>query len=115
MKSLTFLKDLISISDIDKYFDYIFKKHETLTDKIPVQLYVKKFRIELFRLADLLSLFIIFKNKSGYYLKLFTPEAMKLLGITEKENNKRQNGENVQQIEIIGVVLVHYNIVNNQY
>ena len=34
-----------SVSDIKKYFEYIFKKHETLTDNPPI--YVNKIEIEL--------------------------------------------------------------------
>ena len=31
-----------SVSDIQDYFEYIIKKHETLTDKPPDQIYVNK-------------------------------------------------------------------------
>ena len=40
---------------------------------------------------------------------------MKLLGITKNKISKDENGENVPRLEIIGVVLVHRNIVNNDY
>ena len=40
---------------------------------------------------------------------------MKLLGSTEKKIAKDKNGENVPHLEIPAVVLVHYNIVNNDY
>ena len=43
---------------------------------------------------------IEFKIKTGYYLKLLTPETKKLFGITWK---------------ILEVVLVHCNIINNNY
>ena len=48
-------------------------------------------------------------------LELLTPEAMKLLGSTENKITKNKNGENVPHLEITGVVLVHCNIVNNDY
>ena len=38
---------------------------------------------------------------------------MKLLGGTENEITKDENGETFPQLEITEVVLVHYNIVNN--
>ena len=38
---------------------------------------------------------------------------MKLLGSTESKITKDKNGENVPQLEITEVVLVHCNIVNN--
>ena len=40
---------------------------------------------------------------------------MKLLGSTENKITKEKNGENVPHIEIIKVVLVHCDIVNNDY
>ena len=38
---------------------------------------------------------ITFKINTGYYLKLLTPETMKLLGSTKTKITKDQNGENV--------------------
>ena len=40
---------------------------------------------------------------------------MKLLGSTESKMTKDKNGENVPHIEITEVVLVHFNIANNDY
>ena len=40
---------------------------------------------------------------------------MKLLGSTESKITKDKNGENVPHLEITEVVLVHCNIVNNDY
>ena len=40
---------------------------------------------------------------------------MKLLGSTENKMNKDKNGENVPHLEITEVVLVHCDIVNNDY
>ena len=40
---------------------------------------------------------------------------MKLLGSTENKITKAKIGENVLHLEITEVVLVHYNIVNNDY
>ena len=40
---------------------------------------------------------------------------MKLLESTENKITKDKNGENVPQLEITEVVLVHCNIVNNYY
>ena len=40
---------------------------------------------------------------------------MKLLGRTENKISKEKNGENVPHLEITEVVLVHCNIVNNDY
>ena len=58
---------------------------------------------------------IKFKIKTGYYLELLTPETMKLLRGTENKITKVKNGENVPHLEITEVILVHCNIVNNNY
>ena len=51
-----------SASDIQDYFKYTFiKKHETLLDKSPVQIYVNKIMNR-----------IMFKIKTEYYLELLT-------------------------------------------
>ena len=62
-----------SISDIQDYFEFITKKHETLTENPPVQIYPIKTKNR-----------IIFKIKTEYKLELLTPETMKLLGSTKK-------------------------------
>ena len=58
---------------------------------------------------------ITFKIKMGYYLELLTPETMKLIGSNESKLNKDKNGENVSYLGITEVVLIHSNIVNNNY
>ena len=58
---------------------------------------------------------ITFKLKNGYGLELLTKETMKLLGSTENKITKDKNGENVPYLEITEVVLVHCNMVNNDY
>ena len=40
---------------------------------------------------------------------------MKLLGSTKSKITKDKNGENVPHLEITEVVLIHCNIVNNDY
>ena len=40
---------------------------------------------------------------------------MKLLGSTKSKVTKNENGENVPNLEITELVLVHCNIVNNNY
>ena len=58
---------------------------------------------------------ITFKTKTGYYPQLLTPETMKLLGITKSKITNDENGESVPHVEITEVVLIHCNIVNNDY
>ena len=56
-----------------------------------------------------------FKIKNGYYLELLTPETMKLLGSTESKITEDKNGENVPHLEVVELVLIHCNIVNDNY
>ena len=58
---------------------------------------------------------ITLKIKNGYSLEILTPETMKLLGSTANKITKDRNGENVPHLEITEVVLVHCNIVSNDY
>ena len=89
-----------SITDIQDYFVFIIEKHETLTENPPVQIFPNKIKNR-----------IAFKVKTGYKLELLSPETMKLLGNTKKD----KDGENVPKLESVEVVLVHYNLVNNNY
>ena len=59
---------------------------------------------------------ITFKiQPKGYSLELLTKKTMKLLASTENKIAKDKNGENVPHLEITEVVLVHCNMVNNDY
>ena len=55
------------------------------------------------------------KIKDGYSLEYLMPETMKLLGSTENKTTKDKTGENVPHLEIKEVVLVQYNVINNDY
>ena len=90
------------VSDIQDYFEYILKKHGEKTVNSSIRIYLNKIENR-----------ITFKIKTGYYLELLTLETKKLLGSTNNEITKDENGENVPHLEITAVVLVHYNIVNN--
>ena len=46
---------------------------------------------------------------------LLTPETMKLLGSAESKITKDKNGENVPRLEVVELVLVHCNLVTNDY
>ena len=58
---------------------------------------------------------ITFKIKNGYSLELLTPETIKLLKSTKNKITEYKNGENVPHLKIMEVVLIHCNIVNNDY
>ena len=93
-----------SIVDIQDYFEFIINKHKTLTENPPVKIYVNKIKKR-----------IVFKIKSAYKLELLTPETMRLLGSTKKDVDEDKNGENVPNLESVEVVLVHCNLVKNDY
>ena len=57
----------------------------------------------------------MFKLKDGYNLGLQTPETMQLFGSTKKLIDKTKNGEKVQRIEDVKVVLVQCNLVDYEY
>ena len=93
-----------SISDIQDYFGYILKKHSENVDNPSFRIYVNKIESR-----------ITFKIKSGYHLELLTPETMKLLGSAESEITKDKNGGNAPHLEVVELVLIHCNLVNNNY
>ena len=93
-----------SVSDIQDYFEYILKKHGENINNPSLRIYVNKIENR-----------ITFKIKTGYSLELVTPETMKLLGSTKNKITKDKNSENEPHLEITEVILVHCNIVNNEY
>ena len=98
-----------SISDIQDYFEFIIKKHETLAENPPIQIYPNKIKNR-----------IVFKIKTGYKLELLSPETIKLLGsikniIAKKDVDKNKGGEDVPKLESVEVDLMHCNLVNNSY
>ena len=57
----------------------------------------------------------MFKIKDGYNLELQTSETMKMFGSTKILIDKTKNGENVQTLEVVEVLLLQCNLVDNQY
>ena len=103
-RGMTDLNDLM-----DHILYQIFKiilgiSSETETENPPVRIYKNKIESR-----------ITFKIKTAYYLELLTPETMKFLGSTENKISKDKNGENVPHSEISEAVLVHCNMVKNDY
>ena len=82
--------DSYSISDIQYYFEFIIKKHETLTENVAIQIYPNKIKSR-----------IVFKIKTGYKLELLTSETMRLLESTKKDVGKdRERWRNCVKIRI---------------
>ena len=61
------------ISNIDDHLKYFIKKHETLTNQLPIQTYVNKIQNR-----------VKFKIKSRYYLEHLTPVANFLEALKKK-------------------------------
>ena len=66
-----------TIDDMQDYFEFIIKKHETLTDNLSIKIYSNRIKNR-----------IVFKIKNGYKLELLTLETMKLLGSTKNVVDK---------------------------
>ena len=93
-----------SIADLQNYFEYIIKKHETIADVSPVLIYVNEINNR-----------IVFKIKSGYKLELLSKETMKILGGLTDTIDGDKNSELVPKLASVDLVSVHYNLVNNSY
>ena len=92
------------IADIQDCFEFIIKKHETLTENPPIQIYPNKIKNR-----------IVFKIQTGYKLDLLTPETIKLLGSTKKDVDADKNSVNVPKLESVEVALVYWNLIKNDY
>ena len=73
-----------SLSDIEDYFEYTIKKHETLADNPPIGIYVIKIENRT-----------TFTIQTSLLCVTLTPETMKLLESTKNKITKNENGENV--------------------
>ena len=93
-----------SIAALQNYFEYIIKKHETITEVSLVLIYVNEINNR-----------IAFKIKSGYKLELLSKETMRLLGSSSDTIDSDKNSELVPKLESVDLVLVHCNVVNNSY
>ena len=77
-----------SIGALQNYFEYIIKKHETITDVSPVLIYVNKINNR-----------IVFKIKLGYKLELLWKETMRLLESSTGSIDQDKNIELVLKLE----------------
>ena len=91
-----------SISDIQDYFNYIIKKHETVDQTSQITIYQNKIKNK-----------VVLKIKTGYKLELLSKETMRLLGSTKNVIDSDKNSELVPKLELVEAVLVHCNLVTN--
>ena len=96
MRNLIYLKDRILYQVLRVILNISERKHGEKIDN-PTIIYINKI-----------------ENKIMLKIEKLTAKTMNLYGSTEKKN-KSNNGENVPHLEITEVVLVHCNILNNDY
>ena len=75
------------------------KRHETLTENRSIKIYVNKIKNR-----------ILFETKIGYKL-----ETIKLSGSRKKDDDKDKDGGNFLKLDSVEVILVHCNLVENDY
>ena len=97
-----FLDGSYSIDDIQDYFEFIIKKYETLAQNSAVQICSNKIQNR-----------IVFKIKTGYKLEFLSQETLELLGSTKTDVDQDKDGKDGPKLESVEVVLVRYNLVNN--
>ena len=79
------------VSYIQDYFEFIIKRHETITDEnSSIKIYVNKIKNR-----------IVFKIKTGYKSGLLVEETMQLLGSLKKEINKNKDVEFVRSFNAL--------------
>ena len=74
MKNLNYLMESYSTPDIQDYFEHILKQHAEKIINPSIRIYANKIQNT-----------ITLKIKTEYYLKLSTPETMKLLKSTKSK------------------------------
>ena len=93
---------LCSVSYFKYYFEYILKKHETVTVNPSITIYVNKIENRN-----------TFNIKIRYYLELLTHATIKLLGRTTSKINRNENSKNLFHLEVTEALLIHCNIGNS--
>ena len=81
MMNLIFLMDHILFQIFKVILSALLKKHETIANNPPVQIYTNKLKNR-----------IVFEIKTGYKLELLSPDTMKLLGSTKKDIAQDKDG-----------------------
>ena len=72
------------------------KKLETITENLPIEIYVNKI-----------------KNRP--YTRIVISRDIELLGSTGKDVDQDKDGEHVPKLESVEVIVVHCNLVSNDY
>ena len=93
-----------SISDIQDYFEYVLKKHGEKTANPSIRIYINTMQNQI--MSNQIKII------TGCYLELLTPET--ITWKYKSKISKNENGENVPDLEITEVVLIHCSVVNNK-
>ena len=104
MDNLSYLMGHILYQMFKTILSTLTKKHQKVPVNPPIKIYVKEIDDR-----------IAFKINTGCYFELLRSELMKLLGSTKNKVTVDENVENVAHLEITKVILVHCNLVNNNY
>ena len=92
-----------STSDIHDYFEFIIKKHETLTKNSPVQIYVTGLKQKCFQ------------NKNRIQIRIANSWNNEIIRRHKKDVDKDKDRENVPKLESAEVILVHCYLDKNDY
>ena len=96
-----------SISDIQDYFEFIIKKHETLNEDLPIEIYPNKTKYR-----------IVFKIKTGYKLELLIPETMILFGSTKKmlmQTKMKKLYQNQNLLKLFQCIVIQSKMITNTH
>ena len=96
-KKIELLEESYLVSDIKNYFEPIMKKHDTFTHNLP-----KRISITL-------------KIKKTTLSQTFMSETMNLIRSTKGKITRDENVKIAPHVEFTEIILVHFNIVNNDY
>ena len=86
-----------SIADIQDYFEFIIKKHETYSENPPVQIHPNKIK------------------ENRIQIRISISGNDEIIREHKKDVEHDKDGEDVSKLESVEVVLVHCNLVNNNY
>ena len=98
-----------SIDDIQDYFGFIIKKHETLIEDPSGEIYPNNIKNK-----------IVFKIKTCYKLELLTPEIMKLLESTKKDVDQNENlyqnqNQNYNLLKLFQVIEIQSKMITSTH
>ena len=101
---LIYRNDVILLQTFKITLNLSSKKHETLTENPPIQIYPNKIKKR-----------IVFKIKRGYKLELLTPETMRLLGSTKKMLIKIKTAKTYQNQNLLKLFQFIVILVKNDF